>query len=77
MAFDSKRFARDFDWHQKIFRVIFTVATVSIVTIFIAIISFYIILGTAAVKSADAIEKDGLKAVIERVWCGQDSKCSL
>jgi hypothetical protein len=46
-----------------------------IVIVWIAIIAFWIFVGTAAFKTAGQVEERGLKAVIEEIWCGSGKKC--
>jgi competence protein ComGC len=40
-----------------------------------AIMSVWIIVFAFAVKTSETIEKDGLKAVVESVWCGKNKQC--
>lgn len=42
-----------------------------IIFTFICIVAYYVVLGVIAVKLSSSIEKDGLKNVIEKVWCGE------
>ena len=60
---------------NKRFNLIFRIAIGSIAVVFIVTVAFWVLVGTVAVKSADEVEKVGLKAVVERIWCGPDNKC--
>lgn len=42
-----------------------------IIFTFICIVAYYVVLGVIAVKLSSSIEKNGLKNVIEKVWCGE------
>lgn len=53
------------------FKVIFGIASALIVLTFIGIIAFWAFVGTVAFKAADEINQNGVKGVIEDVWCGK------
>lgn len=67
----DKRFARN----QRRFDIMFRVVSVIIGIVFIAVIAGWIFAGTVAYKAVDAVEEQGLKSVIENIWCGKDQKC--
>jgi hypothetical protein len=66
---------KDFEFNNRIFKIIFGVAVTVIVIFWIAMISFLIFAGSTAVKASDQIGQRGLKAVIEEIWCGPNNKC--
>jgi hypothetical protein len=46
--------------------------------VFVLILLYWIVVGVILVKSADAINEQGLRGVIERIWCGKEAKdCQL
>lgn len=60
---------------DRMVKVIFGVASTFIALIIIAIIAFWIFAGVTAIKAADQVEQNGLKSVIENIWCGPNNKC--
>jgi hypothetical protein len=71
--FDS--FNRDFARSRRRFNIFFTVVSSVIALMFVAIIAFYVFVGSVAVSLADDVKTDGVRAVIERIWCGPNNKC--
>ena len=71
--FDS--FNRDFDRSRRRFNVFFTVVVSIIALMFVAMLAFYVLVGTVAVSLADDVKAEGAKSVIERIWCGPNNKC--
>lgn len=69
------QFNRDFDRSRRRFNIFFTVVSSVIVLMFVAMIAFYVFVGTVAVSVADDVKTDGVRAVIERLWCGPNNKC--
>jgi hypothetical protein len=45
--------------------------------VFMLVISGWILIGFFAYKSVYAINDNGLKGVVEQVWCGKDTECKL
>ena len=71
--FDS--FSSDFARSRRRFNIFFTVVSSVIALMFVAMIAFYVFVGTVAVSVADDVKTDGVRAVIERLWCGPNNKC--
>lgn len=47
-----------------------------IVVVFVLVILSWIVMGVTAVKVVGEVESQGLKPLIERIWCGpQEPKC--
>ena len=63
------------DYMPTGFKFLFRLTLTFIVIVWIAIIAFWIFVGTAAFKTAGQVEERGLKAVIEEIWCGSGKKC--
>lgn len=63
-------FDKSFDTMQTIFKVVFGLAVVMI-------IGSWIVMGVFAYKTIDAVGEQGVKGVVEQVWCGKDTQCSL
>jgi plastocyanin domain-containing protein len=64
-----------FQKEQRTFNIMFKAVVTIIVIGWIAIIAFWIFLGTVAVKAVDQVDQRGLKNVIEEIWCGPNNKC--
>lgn len=66
----------DFDRHfrqsQRSFNIMFRIIATIVFLAFIVIIGFWIFAGTMAVKAAGEIEQQGVKSVVEQIWCGKD-----
>jgi hypothetical protein len=65
----------DFERSKKRFNIFFTVVCCFIGFIFVCIVAAYIGAGYLIVKSTDEVKEVGLKAVVERIWCGPNAKC--
>lgn len=49
-----------------------------ITVVFVLVVGWFISLGYLAFTASHAIEKDGVKGVVTRLWCGDhDPNCSL
>ena len=56
--------------HDFMFNIIATIIMVG----FVGIVVFWVWVGATLVQSAGAIQEQGLKSVIESVWCGKNNK---
>ena len=56
---------------------LFKVVPIFIAFVFILIITMWILGGVLVYKTAGAVEKDGVRGVIEKVWCGEQPNCRL
>lgn len=56
---------------NRSFNAMFWLAGIIIAVCFVAIISFYVIVGVFIVKTTKTIDEQGLKSVVERVWEGK------
>jgi len=70
-----RNFQTNFDRSQRTFNIMFRIAATMIALTFVGIFLFWAFVGFTAVKAADEVEQKGLKAVIERIWCGPDNHC--
>jgi len=43
--------------------------------VFCLVVGAWIFAGYIAVESVDAISQNGLKSVIENIWCGPEKNC--
>ena len=68
-------FNADFAKSRRRFNFLFNTVLVIVMVAFVAIVGLWILAGTLIYKSADEVKDVGLKAVIERVWCGPNAKC--
>lgn len=71
----QSEFNREFGKSRKRFDIIFRSVAGVIVLGFIGIIVGWIFVGTAIYQAAAVVEEDGLKNVVENIWCGKDQKC--
>lgn len=65
----------DFEKSRKRFNFMFNTVMVINIVIFVAVMSFIVFVGVTAIGAVDEIQSVGLKAVIERIWCGPGAKC--
>lgn len=63
-------FDRDFNRMRTFVKVFF-------ILIFVSIISIWIFGAVLAYKVVDTVGEQGLKNVVEQVWCGKDEDCKL
>lgn len=70
-------FQRRMDRSQRTFDIVFRLVTVVIVLAFLAIIGFWIIMGTVAYKTVEQVDEKGIKGVVEQVWCGKQKDCTI
>lgn len=61
---------RNFDRIFKIFPYFFGL-------VFCLILLYWIGVGFLVYKSADAISKDGISGVVEKLWCGEKKDCKV
>ena len=65
----------DFEKSQKRFNFVFNAVLVINAVIFVAVVAFIVFVGVTAIGAVDEVQSVGLKAVIERIWCGPGAKC--
>ena len=63
-------FDKSFNTFNTIFKVVFGISV-------IIIVGTWIVMGVLAYKTIDAVGERGVKGVVEEVWCGKDTQCSL
>lgn len=55
----------------------FRVVSVFIAVIFIMVISFWIVTGIFAYKALNQVNDNGVRGLIEQLWCGKNVDCKL
>lgn len=76
--FDRNDFNRRFQRNDFIFKFMFRAITAFIIVVFLAIISFWIMIGVLTYKAADQVGEHGLHTVLEQIWCGKNTtNCKL
>lgn len=74
--FNSRDFHNDFRRSQRTHRIMFRIIATLIALTFVGIVAFWIFAGTMAVKAVGQIEEQGVKGIVEQIWCGKnDSGC--
>ena len=69
-------FDRRFQQSQRRFDIMFRVVTTVIALGFVAIVAFWIFAGFVAVKAVGEVEQQGVKGIVEQIWCGNNNpKC--
>lgn len=74
--FDSdfdRRFRQSQRRHDIMFRIIMGFCLV----VFLIVISFWIFAGVTAYKAIDQIESQGVKSLVEQIWCGKNNTSCL
>jgi ABC-type phosphate transport system permease subunit len=65
-------FDRRFQQSQRRFDIMFRIVATIIALSFVGIVAFWIFAGTMVFKAAGEIEQQGVKGLVEQIWCGKD-----
>ena len=75
--FNSRDFDRRFNQSQRRFDFMFRVVATIIALVFVGIVCFWIFAGALAVKAVDQVGEQGVRGVVEQLWCGKSPDCKL
>lgn len=75
--FNSQDFDRRFKQSQRRFDFMFRIVATFIVLTFVGIICFWVFAGVLAVKAVDQVGDQGVRGVVESLWCGKSPDCKL
>jgi hypothetical protein len=75
--FDSQDFDRRFKQSQRRFDFMFRIVATVIALTFVGTILFWIFAGYVAVKTVDQVGDQGVRGVVEQLWCGKNPDCKL
>ena len=65
-------FDRRFQQSQRRFDIMFRIVATIIALSFVGIVAFWIFAGTVAFKAVGEIEHQGVKGLVEQIWCGKE-----
>ena len=65
-------FNRRFQQSQRRFDIMFRIVATIIALSFVGIVAFWIFAGTVAFKAVGEIEQQGVKGLVEQIWCGKE-----
>lgn len=74
---NHKEFDRNFAKSQRNFNIMFRVIATIVALGFVGIVCFWIFAGVLAVKAADQVGEQGVRGVVEQLWCGKSVDCKL
>lgn len=66
-----------FQQSQRRFDIMFRVVSTLIAVVFVCIVLFWIGMGVLAVKTVDSVGENGVRGVVEQLWCGKNQDCKL
>lgn len=75
--FNSQDFDRRFKRSQRRFDIMFNIVATFIGLGFVATVIFWIFAGVLAVNTVDQVGDQGIRGVIEKLWCGKTEDCKL
>lgn len=74
--FDHKKF-NQFEKNERAVKIInWIVGTVFALSLVSAIV-FSILIGVVTVKAVDQVDEQGLRGVLEQLWCGKSVDCKI
>jgi hypothetical protein len=77
MMFDTRDFDRRFKQSQRRHDIMFRVISTIVALTFVGIVCFWIFAGVLAVNAVDQVGEQGVRGVVEQLWCGKTADCKL
>jgi hypothetical protein len=75
--FGHKKFNREFEKNERAVKIINWIVIAVFALSLVSAIVFSILIGVVTVKAVDQVDEQGLRGVLEQLWCGKSVDCKM